>query len=70
MPRDQQGLLNMTTVMTRRRLNRVSKHRRIDPVHALSDTVTAGLPSWHLGPERPGGQLQRYPLISSTHVAP
>lgn len=39
-------------------------------VHALTTTVTASLPSWHLGPERPGGQLQRYPLISSTHVAP
>lgn len=38
--------------------------------HTLTNTVTAGLPSWHLGPERPGGQLQRYPLISSTHVAP
>lgn len=68
MPRDQQGLLTMTTMVRRRRLNRVSEHRR--KVHALTTTVTAGLPSWHLGPERPGGQLQRYPLISSTHVAP
>lgn len=32
--------------------------------------ITRGLPSWHRGPARPGGQLQRYPLISSTHVAP
>lgn len=69
MPRDQQGLVNMTTVARRRRLNRESKRRRVDLAHALT-TVTDSLPSWHLGPERPGGQLQRYPLISSTHVAP
>lgn len=68
MPRDQQGLVKMTTVVRRRRL-RVSKLWRVDLVHALT-MVTDGLPSWHLGPERPGGQLQRYPLISSTHVAP
>lgn len=69
-PRDQQGLLTTTTVVRRRRLDRGSEHWRKDLVHALTTTVTAGLPSWHLGPERPGGQLQRYPLISSTHVAP
>lgn len=28
------------------------------------------VPSWHPAPLRPGGQRQRYPLISSTHVAP
>lgn len=42
----------------------------MDELARALPAVTAGLPSWHRGPERPGGQLQRYPLISSTHVAP
>lgn len=36
-------------------------HGQLGPAH---------LPSWHLAPLCPGGQTHRYPLISSTQVAP
>lgn len=39
-------------------------------LQVLWPAMTPGIPSWHPGPLRPGGQMQRYPLISSTHVAP